>query len=231
MRLLVISDIHGNIFALKSLLSQERISDYDRIVFCGDVVGYFSSVSQTIDTLMDIENLVAVKGNHDEMFLELSRDDVAQDQLIEKYGVSYLAHLNEGQMHFLSQLPERAVLESDGLRIGICHGSWNDPLGGRIYPDTPLLAGSPEIPDDLDLLLCGHTHYAMEKVVGSLRVVNPGSLGQPRDRGGFRYCALDTRTETADFRTVCVSEREIDSLLKSEPNQNLRKYLLGKIYV
>lgn len=222
------SDVHGNCFALEGMLSQERILDYDEVVFCGDVVGYYPFVGPTLDMLADIGGLVAVRGNHDDLFLGLSEESAIREELVKKYGISYLSHLNKGQMSFLSQLPKRITLEFEGTRIGICHGSWDEPLRGRLYPDTPITAIAPETLSNFDYLFCGHTHYAMEKVVDSFCLINPGSLGQPRDGGGFRYCVVDTKTKMVDFRTVAVSDQKIASLLEREPNESLKKYLLGQ---
>jgi diadenosine tetraphosphatase ApaH/serine/threonine PP2A family protein phosphatase len=83
---------------------------------------------------------------------------------------------------FLRELPLTASVERDGQRFLLCHATPSDPLFAYCPPDSP--AWSHESASvDADIILVGHTHLPFIKRFGTRTVVNPGSLGQPKDGG------------------------------------------------
>lgn len=195
MRYAFFSDIHGNIYALEAMLETLRHEPMDGYLFCGDFVGYYYHSLRVIQRAKQLPNFHGVCGNHDALYLEASTDSAVQAEAIKKYGSAY-ASLEEEVAQYLQTLPKGLILQMGGYRIRMLHGSPEDPLWGRIYPDTAL--GGLSL--DCDFLLLGHTHYPMIKEVGGCKIVNPGSLGQPRDGKGFSYCILDFLTGRVERR-------------------------------
>ena len=222
MKLCVFADVHGNTQALDAMLSAERTTA-DRFVFAGDIFGYFYGQQDIIERLMSLQNLVAVRGNHENYYLAGER----LEELTDRYGSSYTLSLLETQRNFLRALPSHTEFVADGKRVALFHGGPADDAETRIYPDTVLETVLPD--PHYDILIVAHTHYRLFQKCGGVTVLNPGSLGQPRDGKGFSYCLLDTKTEDADFKTVTVPVQDLLRQVKERDGDNyVYSYLQGK---
>lgn len=229
MKICVFSDLHGNYEALDKMLEAQK--DADRFYFLGDVFGYFLEQKKIIDRMLSTNNLIAVRGNHDAYYLRSLADDQFKESMVEKYGSSYKHMDEDGRIaDFIEEMSECLKENIDGINLSFYHGGPVDYLEQRIYPDTNLTS---EKHYDEDFVFVGHTHYRMNKEFQNEgekgKIINPGSLGQPRDGHGFSYCVLDTVTRRIEFKSV---ELDIDSLLKSvydaEGESNNYKYLYKK---
>lgn len=195
MKYVIFSDIHGNADALKKILDVE--AEGNKIfIFCGDVCGYYYDAKECVSLLKSIEGLVAVRGNHDQYYLDVYRNEKLTEQMAVKYGTSY-KEKEKDVYDYISGLPLSQIIDEERSRLCIQHGAVGDELEGRIYPDSAL----PNV-DMNTIYISGHTHYRMYREIGSSVWINPGSLGQPRDGKGFSYCVLDSDDMTVDFRTV-----------------------------
>lgn len=119
--------------------------------------------------------------------------------MVEKYGKSYELELGSKQLKFIESMLNKESETIDGIKIAFYHGGPGDYAEQRIYPDTVLVK---EEYSDFDFVFTGHTHYQLQTKIGECVVVNPGSLGQPRDGKGFSYCVFDTAFKRVEFRTV-----------------------------
>lgn len=201
MKLCVFSDIHGNMDAFNKMIETEK-NNVDGYIFLGDIFGYFYEQSEIIDKLISIKNIWAVKGNHDENYIHmLHKDKSMKKELLDKYGSSYSIQLQPEQKKYLEQLPDHLEIELCGKLCGIYHGGILDHTNQRIYPDTELDFQT----EKYDVLLLGHTHYRLTRSYGKSLVINPGSLGQPRDGNGFSYVILDLYNKSYEFKTVNVN--------------------------
>lgn len=227
MRVLAFSDVHGNAPAVRALLNTSDAAEADLLVCCGDFMGYFKAVDESISLLVGDRRLVAVAGNHDIQYLFSTGDGVRLGELSERYGSVYTDGLSAESRRFLAELPLLRTVEADGCPIFVCHGSPSDPLCGRVYPDSDL-DGMGICPGD-GVTFLGHTHYRMNRSFGSGSVVNPGSLGQPRDGGGFSYCVFDTRSRETVFKEVRPDWDAILALLDSETVARVAGYLKGRL--
>lgn len=202
MNLVVFSDIHGNLKGFLEFKKYLKDIPYDKIIFLGDVFGYYYEQNDVLRELHEMKDLIWIKGNHDENFLKSLKDPGLVDNYIEKYGHSYsLAKdaITDEDIIFISNLPDMAEFETDGIRIGAFHGTPSAHLEGRLYPDKEVM--TEEIPDyeKYDLIFLGHTHCRMEKRVGKTLVINPGSVGQPRDGRGHSFVVVDTDKMKVSF--------------------------------
>jgi putative phosphoesterase len=176
MRILLVADIHGNWPALQAL---EEPND---ICLClGDLVDYGLDPVPCIDWARRNSRHV-VRGNHDH--------GVAQNVIITgKNGFKYLtgvtrpltrARLGEDDMRFLAGLPLTQMITLDDLRFLLVHATPRDPLDEYAPPDVEFWKR--RLQDvDADVICVGHTHYPYVLEVGDKLVINPGSLGLPRD--------------------------------------------------
>lgn len=225
MKICVFSDVHGNVVALQRMLSVEK-NNIDQFYFLGDIFGYFHEQPSIMDTLMDIENIYSIKGNHEKNYLLCLHDSSYKKQMVEKYGISYELIISEKQLAYIQRLPECHEVIIDGLKIGFFHGGPDDFLEQRVYPDTVL---SEESCSQYDFIFLGHTHYQFSKQVGRTCVINPGSLGQPRDGQGFSYCILDTQKKRVEFKQIEIDmEPMLNSVKEKEHESQNYLYLLKK---
>ena len=208
MKIGIFADIHGNIYAFDKVwkaLQKERCDTY---LFAGDICGYYYYQNEVIDILKGMKNLTAVRGNHDEIFLKLIDGGKGEEEYREKYGEAARVlkdSITRENLGFLRRLPD-AVVQSE-LGIAVFHGSPWDHLDEYVYPDDPL-----ERFEDVEyrIVILGHTHWPMDRSVGAIRVINPGSCGQPRDTNQPCYAMMDT--ETGDVRIKRVPY-DVDALI------------------
>ena len=203
MRIALLGDIHGNSFALEAVLGAARASRVEKLLITGDFVGYYFWPRDVLDMLAEWD-IGAVRGNHEEMLVNA----LSATTFLEKINVAYgtglsvaIETLTISQLDWLSQLPHPRSFEFDGRSLLLCHGSpWN--VDQYVYPDAK---------DDLlescavsgyDWVVMGHTHYPMVKRVGKTLLVNPGSVGQPRNRiPAAHWALLDTASQELNLMT------------------------------
>lgn len=187
MRLGVISDIHANRVALEAVLSD--IPAVDGLACAGDIVGYNPWPADCLAAVRD-RAVPTVQGNHDRA---VASGGGFRFNSLAQAGVRYAREqLDEDGVDWLADLPtERRV--ADG-RVKLVHGHPDDP-DRYTYPeefDASLLG-------DEDVLVMGHTHVQGHAVTEDGVVMNPGSVGQPRDadpRAAYAVVDLDDLTVT-----------------------------------
>lgn len=258
MKICVFSDVHGNYQALDKMLSVE--ADVSRFFFLGDIFGYFTDQQQIIERMSKMDNLTCICGNHDAYYLRSLHDDSLREELVKKYGSSYLSKISDSQIEFLKNMSECLVEDIDGIKLAFYHGGPDDYLEQRIYPDTELALDSDGVlvaNDDnmsdtskagaLDVIFTGHTHYRLSRSLpvnneesmvvkpdnllqaGECMLINPGSLGQPRDGKGFSYCVFDTQAREVSFRNVEIDVDELlNSVYEAEQESDNYRYLVKK---
>ena len=200
MRIGIFADIHGNIYAFDKILESLKVEGVDLYIFCGDVCGYYYYQNEVIEILRGMKNLVCVAGNHDRMFLSMRQNDTLDSEYKTRYGKSCCllkGNIKKENLQFIETLPDKYVF--DDCQMAVFHGSPWDNLNEYVYP-TDSLARFKELP--YDYILLGHTHYSMDRSVKHVRIINPGSCGQPRDYSDPSYAILDLKRETVEFRRV-----------------------------
>lgn len=206
MRFIVFSDLHGNSDALDAFLNQIQQESYDRLIFCGDIFGYYYNQHEIIARLEQLEDLIWLKGNHDEYFLELFYGKKPEDDFVKKYGHSYSDVKNrfsKSECEKIERLKSECVISEQDCKIGIFHGTPQNSLEGRLYPRD--LIEDPQIYQQYDIVILGHTHCRMKRSEGNTLVVNSGSLGQPRDGSGFGYAVIDTTERMVQFENITLN--------------------------
>lgn len=202
MQVALMGDIHGNALALRAVLDKAVREGVEKLLITGDLVGYYFSPGMVLE-LLGPWNKHMVRGNHEEM-LALACADASRIAAIEsRYGSGLrlaLEELSDLQIEELCRLPHPLSVEIDGLRILLCHGApWDS--GQYVYPDAPRELIERCAEPDVDIVVMGHTHYPMRHDVNNCILVNPGSVGQPRNhRPGADWALLDTRSGKIEMR-------------------------------
>lgn len=187
MRIGIVSDIHGNAAGLAAAI--ERMGDVDELWCAGDIVNQSWFSNETVALLRD-RGARCVLGNHDTMLLSAQGARARQ-----------AAHVRPELVGFLAALPPVVDLQTDGGRVLMTHATPFPPYSEYVWPHSAELQRMAAV--EADYLILGHTHQAMAVQVGPVLVVNPGSTGQPLDRGGgpVLSCAtLDTRSGGFDVQ-------------------------------
>lgn len=177
MRILVVSDIHANWAALR-----EMPENVDRVLVLGDLVDYGPEPRPCIDWVRD-RSAVAVRGNHDNAVafrVGCGCSPAMRDASEETRGLMWDL-LDPADFDFLGSRPLTADVTIGGVRFHLVHATPSDPLHTYLRPGEEKRWAEEVARVDADVLLVGHTHLPMVMRVGKKLVVNPGSVGQPRD--------------------------------------------------
>lgn len=209
MRALILSDIHANLPALEAVLEDARDS-YDAVWCLGDTVGYGPWPDECVKRVRDL-GATAVIGNHD--WAALGRMDVEDFNPEARRAVLWTAdHLTSEAREWLNALPSQP-LEVEGYTL--THGSPRDPIWEYIM--YPAVASANFDRFTTRCCLVGHTHVPALHVLPlgekkssvlapafgqgmtlkehARAILNPGSVGQPRDNDRrAAYALLDTET-------------------------------------
>jgi len=213
----VISDIHANRVALDAVLAD--MPDVDALVCAGDVVGYNPWPLECVDALRDRE-VPTIMGNHDRAVV--TGTGFAGNGMADA-GVSYARErLDDERVEWLAGLPDERLV-FDG-RMKVVHGHPEDP-NRYTYPalfDGSMLEGE-------DVLVMGHTHVQAHETFDEGVVMNPGSVGQPRDqdpRAAYAVVDLETLEVTearVEYDVDEVVEAVAEAGLPRDTGQRLRK--------
>ena len=201
----VLGDIHGNYLALKEVLNDIQKEGIGHLLISGDIVGYYYHPDKVFDELARW-SYELIQGNHDYMFGRIYRGDQKFGEWYkQKYGNGIeiaLEVLNQKTCEFLSELPTKKEINIGGRNILLCHGSpWNPDE--YIYPDSPESIVKRCAKDHFDVIIMGHTHYPMVKHINSTVIINPGSVGQPRNNiPGADWAILDLNTLDVQLKHV-----------------------------
>lgn len=227
MKHIIFSDIHGNIIALKKMLDATTEEIKKRYYFCGDVLGYFYWTTEVIDILSGMNNLISMRGNHDQMFLEKNGDRDALEKLRDKYGKSYLFDYTQTQIDYLNRMRIGYKAVINNKKFAFFHGTPEDYFNGRYYPDNhDILQGIA----GYDVVILANTHYRLSKTQGNTHIINPGSLGLPRDGKGFSYLIYDDCSDEFEYKNVTFDVSKLyDEVLQSDDNKETKSYLLRRL--
>jgi predicted phosphodiesterase len=224
MRLAVLSDIHANLAALDAV--RDDLPDIDETWVLGDIVGYGPQPNEVIAVLQEM-GARSVMGNHDGA--AIGQVDVSWFNPDAARAITWTAGVvDENARAYLASLPE---VRREGELTAV-HGSPRDPTWEYII--GPDVAAANLASFDTRLCLHGHTHvpivYRAEdgrvevvaaapgepvSVQAGRQLINPGSVGQPRDgNSAASYAVIDTAAETVQFRRVRYDIQRTQSLMR-----------------
>lgn len=220
MRYLVLSDIHSNIDALEAVLEDAARVPADATLVLGDLVGYGAEPELVVARIRALNPLVVVRGNHDKVIAGVDSEEGFNPLARMSVELTRQA-MSKESLDYLAALPKGPIVVEPGVEV--CHGAPYDEdwylhheldvlealevsrCAVCLFGHTHLpFAAAKDARGNLDVLVAGDS-AGSELALGDGRryVVNPGSIGQPRD-GDPRaaYGLLDAQTMRWEFRRV-----------------------------
>jgi putative phosphoesterase len=185
-RLAIISDIHGNLPALEAVLADIEVLGITDIYHLGDLVGYNPFPNETV-ALIAQRGIPGITGNYDQAVLGLVADPIGEllNAKITPMGREIYAwtvrEVNSQSREFLAAQPRQVSLARGKWRLRLTHGSHRH-IKDYVRPSWPNeMVGDLLREVEEDVLLAGHTHIPMVRAVNGKWLVNPGSVGFPKD--------------------------------------------------
>jgi predicted phosphodiesterase len=246
MRYLVLSDIHANKEALTAVLTHVRRKRWDKAVFLGDLVGYAANPNQAIDMLRGLRKLVAIRGNHDKVCSGLESGELFNRIALEA-ALWTRKKLTRSNLGFLRELP-RGPLVVDG-KFAISHGT---PIDEDAYIFGEIEALNVFRQTEQEICFFGHSHFPVIFTLtpdaihttlthgetfryklepGARYLVNPGSVGQPRDGSPLASFAIydsDTRVVAIHRVPYAVEDAQLRILEAGLPKPLADRLALGR---
>ena len=220
MKIAVLSDIHGNKYALKEVLDEFSLHQIERVFVLGDCVGYYYYPGEVLEMLSPWEPEM-IQGNHEKLLTQLRNKEIDSNALKSKYGSGHviaLEKLSEKQLEYLLSKPFSSSVIIDGVSFQLNHGSpWD--YDTYLYPDTDesILEKCNSI--EHDFVLVGHSHHAFTYSCADSILINVGSVGQSRSKGGIAdWVIIDTSTKQFEFKKTDYSTASLlDDVTKMDP--------------
>lgn len=203
MRIAVISDIHGNLEALKKAYMDILEKQADTIVCLGDLTGYGPYPNEVIDFIKE-KRIMCILGNYDAAVIE-EKFNYIRDNEINRFSMPWTSNrLTEENRAYLKALPKQISMEFEGNVVCFVHGS-NRSINEYLIENSRELE---EVMEEFkgDVLIYGHTHIPYQKKYGAKLAVNGGSIGKPKiGRPNGTYVILDIEsgiinTELVEFQ-------------------------------
>lgn len=196
MRYLVFSDIHSNLEAFEGLLKCDPVKKADKYLFLGDLVGYGANPNKTIDFFKELSSIYSIRGNHDKVIANLESSSLFNPVAAFSAEWSKL-QISEANQVFLKQIKKGPEVVDHFITI--CHGSTFDE---DYYVFSMFEAVESFKFMETSIGFFGHTHFPVIYLLRNEKIdivpltqetkikldpntrylVNPGSIGQPRDK-------------------------------------------------
>ena len=241
MRILVISDIHANLTALDTVLSSA--GNVDAVWCLGDVVGYGPDPNECVQRVQSLPNLICIMGNHDAAALNLI--DTESFNYEARIAIQWTRErLTADGVKFLQQLPQKYVYET----VTLTHGSPRHPVWEYIL-DTNIASINFDY-FDTDYCFVGHSHLPAiynllpgnhlvnlilpepntKRTLVPRAIVNPGSVGQPRDRDPrAAYAIFDLEEKKWEYYRVAYDIHAVQKRMRNAglPQRHIQRLAAG----
>lgn len=225
MNVALLADIHANLSAFEAVLNDMAKYSPNAIVIAGDSLGYYCGAEEVIQKILSLDlPYHLVYGNHD---VHIIRGSIPNGLVYGHILQLNLDQLSCNSIAFLKTLKAETNFVIDSIKIHVYHGTPDDPLNGRLYPDAEPNPSWFNI--DTNVIVLGNTHYPfLWRGYGSTIIINPGSVGQPRDGNPApSWALLNTQTMEVSFKRI-----DYDRELYSEKlrNQNWDKRAINALF-
>ncbi|HNU36137.1 MAG TPA: YfcE family phosphodiesterase, partial [Methanomassiliicoccales archaeon] len=216
-RVALISDVHGNLAALRAVMEHARANGVTAFLNAGDAVGLPHPV-ETIDLLREKE-VLSVIGNIDRAALRIASGKKVNDRQLEMA----TEMLGKDGMEWLASLPDDLRLDICGRTVLVTHASPGQEAEKltAFTPENRLrhLAGTSRA----DVIVTGHSHMPMVRECAGTVFVNPGSVGRPRDGPEASYALLDFPSMNVKLTRVSYDAQGAADELRAQGFKDLPK--------
>lgn len=203
MRIAVLSDIHGNAFALEAVVNKIKYLQIDRVFFLGDLMGYYYHPKMVYQKLQEL-NATMILGNHEQLFFDCLDEKISIEQLVTRYGSGHkmaLEQFSAAEVTELRDLPYQHNETIAGVSLSFYHGSPFDK-DFYLYPDTDDKVLK-KCDTGVDLTFVGHSHYPFISQLPNGLLINVGSVGQSRLTGGIaNWCILNLNNRVIEMQST-----------------------------
>lgn len=193
MRVAALYDIHGNLPALEAVLAEIAELAIERVVVGGDVVPG-PMPTETLDRLLDLDIPIRfLSGNGEVAVLAEMQGSDPGVPLPYREAIKWnAAQLNGHDRDLLQNWPETLRMEVPGLgKVLFCHATPQNPndIVTRLSPGDRMVSIFGDV--GADVVICGDTHMQFDRTIGSVRILNAGSVGMPFGEPGAYWLALE----------------------------------------
>ena len=235
-KFLLLGDVHANYPALNAIDNYIRPKRFDGIINTGDFTVYSTFPNETIQWFREKENTICILGNTDRRVLRiLSGKKLKRPKKKEKRVMYYWTtdNLDPKNIAYLKSLPSKTDITVGHVRIGIFHGTLEDP-DEELYPSAPesrfhdLAKDSP-----FEIQIMGHSHVPFYKVVEGVHFINTGSVGRMFDgdpRASFAILKIACRQIAVEHFRIPYPVEEVVKALKKHglPGIYTKMFRIGK---
>ncbi len=175
MKIAFISDIHSNLSYFRTIIPS--LETVDQIFCLGDIIGYYDRPNEVIKTCMDL-GIRAIKGNHEKYFFRERKYEREKEHV---YGIArQRIEIEEDCVEWLRSLPDHLEITIGRRKLYLTHSLPDDPVT-YCYDPRQL---DESFTSRYDFYCFGHTHIPSIQYFFGTCIINPGSVGQPRDYTG-----------------------------------------------
>ncbi|MCA9836397.1 MAG: metallophosphoesterase family protein [Trueperaceae bacterium] len=253
MRYLLLSDVHGNAVALEAVLRHAKTKRWDKVIFLGDAVGYYSQPNEVVQLIRELNPIISIIGNHEDLLIKFMAEPhhmaLKEDSIVSEVIQIHAGQITPDNMVFIRELKDRVICDTWEVTHGGLRAQWE-------YLSTLQNAQSNAAFMQRDLCFIGHTHvpiiYAsVETPKGEMwRTLpfkntqmtyrlppkakiffNPGSVGQPRDGIALAsYAIFDEDLRSIDHFRVEFDIFQVQRLLREQnyPEVLGKRLVVGK---
>ena len=235
-KILLLGDIHANYPALKAIKNFIRPKKFDWIVNTGDFTVYSTFPNETIQWFRRRKKTVCIIGNTDRRILRILKGKKLKKPKKNEKRIMYfwtVENLLKNNINYLKSLPEKTAFTAGRIRIGVFHGTRDDP-DEELFPNASesrfqeLAKNSP-----YQIHIMGHSHVPYYKIVDGVHFINTGSVGRMFDgdpRASFAVLKISSGNITVEhFRIPYAVEKVVRDLKKHRlPDIYAKMYRIGK---
>lgn len=246
MRILILSDIHANLNALEAVLAD--VGEVEAAWCLGDLVGYGPDPNECIVRVRQLPQLTCVLGNHDAAALHSIDVDAFNPEA--RQAIQWTQRtLDEASLEFLKHLPELVVVSpTPDVAVTLAHGSPRHPVWEYLLDHRAATVNFQHF--ETPLCFVGHTHLPVLYLLSDIRrtaqmvvpetgarvqitsraILNPGSVGQPRDRDArAAYALFFPETQTLEFRRVAYDVGSVQARMTAArlPERHIHRLSAG----
>ncbi len=222
-KIALISDIHSNFVALKSVMKEIEKEGVDDIVVAGDNIGLFVQPNQTVEFLQKLDAKV-IQGNSEDYLRGYDDGTKAHWSNFHQMTPMVWTHgkLTDDNREYLLQLPAQLTFEACGTSFRVVHGSL-DKVNELIYKHETGKIRKKIACAKEDIVICGHNHQQYHMKLDGTLIVNPGSAGISFMGNGIAPYSLIVRTNgkwKVEERQAVYNTHEVAAAMKKSDISN-----------
>lgn len=222
MKLAILADIHANLHALKVVSEEIRRAKVDLVACAGDIVGYGAHPNECCAMVKRLAQHT-VFGNHERA--ALTRDAIWMNPYAAKASAWTSDALNADSKNYLSRLELESRFDVLGKRVAMFHGS----VGSDIeYVHEDQLSEDLLSEANTDVLILAHTHVPYVRRFRIGLILNPGSVGQPRD--GDRRASFGIYDSDDDSCVIRRLEYDVEGAYEAILSRGLPEFLAERLF-